>query len=113
MGLQNTSEIMLPRVHQSGAVARYEDDFGEKIFSITPQGVRFELSARIDRLTYDVLHERRAQEPSSRNDDHLTKVELLYELFSHGFAPIDYLDTETRITPDSRREVFVGNWNKT
>ena len=113
MGLQNTSERTLSRLHQAGAVIMYEDDFGEKIFTINPQGVRYELSARIDRLTYDVHHVRHAQEPSSRHDDNLTKVELLYELFSHGFAPIDYLDTETQITPDSRREVFVGNWNQT
>ena len=70
--------------------------------------MHFNLSARIDRLAYDVRHERRAQEPSSRNDDHLTKLELVYELFSRGFAPIDYLDTEARGTPDSRREVLVG-----
>ena len=109
MGMRNTSESNLSRLHESGAVVMHEDAFGEKTFSINPQGVRFELSARIDRLTYDVHHVRPAQEPSSRNDDNLTKVELLYELFSHGFAPIDFLDTETRITPDSRREVFVGN----
>ena len=59
-------------------------------------------------MALDVRHERRAQEPSSRNGDNLTKVELLFELFSRDFAPIDYLDTENRITPDSRREVFVS-----